>query len=331
MLGALALAGLPQQEPPLLHWNRFRTWADQHFTWGAQEFYFPELQRIEKRTFRADYSAATAYTNDGTIVYFVQEEQYYQALKATTGNPPTDAAGVVDDSRWAVAETSYGGEDYAATTTYAAGDRVFYPTTGLYYACHTASTGNAPTNTSYWGVLTVFDRYVDYEQSGQTVIGEVLEVWDGHPYRSYAAEPVDYVLSENGVQIVKNCPYVWVQFRLRMDSLTGDAWDSATVYTAGQQVYYRTSSTRGNFYNCVTTTSAGESPVSAAAKWSVVELPLVLKGYLVSALHAEWLIGDGQVDKGFAELARAKARLAEQVELLAAQQQQRQRTLVETR
>lgn len=331
LLGALALAGLPQADPPLIAWNRFRTWMDQHFTSGAQEFYFPELERIEKRTFRADYSAATAYTNDGTIIYFIQEEQYYQPLKATTGNPPADSLGVVDDSRWALAETSYTASDYSSATAYVAGDQVFYPTNGLYYQCHTASTGNAPTNTSYWGVLTAFDRYVDYEQTGQTELGEVLEVWDADPDVSYGAEPVAYRLSENGVQILRDLPYVWIQYRVRLSAITGDAWDSATAYSVGNQVYYRTSTTRGNFYACVSATSAGESPASAAAKWSVVEIPLVLKNYLVRALYSEWLAYDGQTEKSVLEMQRAKDLLAGQVELLAAQQQQGQRTVVVTR
>ena len=49
----------------------------------------------------------------------------------------------------------YAGADYAAMTVYAPGDKVFYTSTGDYYVCILASTGNVPTNATYWRRLTI--------------------------------------------------------------------------------------------------------------------------------------------------------------------------------
>lgn len=56
----------------------------------------------------------------------------------------------------------YTGTAYSATETYAADDQVYYSTTGDFYKCLQASTGNAPTETAYWERLTVPYRFLDY-------------------------------------------------------------------------------------------------------------------------------------------------------------------------
>lgn len=53
----------------------------------------------------------------------------------------------------------------------------------------------------------------------------------------------------------------------------------------------------GNFYQCVTATSAGESPATAPAKWSLVQIPARWRWLLVRLTYSHLLELDGQTDK----------------------------------
>jgi len=93
---------------------------------------------------------------------------------------------------------------------------------------------------------------------------------------------------------------------VRRSNLTGAVHSATATYAVGQQVYFTTTAGVGNFYDCATATSAGESPVSAAAKWTVVEIPYIFGQDLIWSAYADLLDADGQTDK--ARSARAAAR-----------------------
>jgi hypothetical protein len=61
----------------------------------------------------------------------------------------------------------------------------------------------------------------------------------------------------------------------------------------------------GNFYQCVTATNAGESPDSAPAKWSQVQIPARWRWVLARLTYANLLELDGQKDKANAERMNA--------------------------
>ena len=292
---------------------------------------WPWLLRLQERTYRADWSSATAYTA-GTIVFFPQEDKYYQALRSSTNQAPADSAGTLNSAYWAVAVVIPAGEDYDASTTYAPGDAVYYPTTDLYYQCHTASTGNAPSSTSYWGALVPFLKYVSLTQTGETAIGEVLDVWDQSPRRTTRATRVRHELDENGIMCVDGPARVWVEFKIPVPRIFGEAYSASSTYAVGDQIQFE--STSGNvpvidFYNCVTATSAGESPSSAAAKWERVEIPDEFKGYLGARCASMYLTGEN--DARFA-VANAEATRSWEalVDRLYRSQQQVPRTVVGT-
>lgn len=328
---ALALCGIPESAWLTEEQTRFRTAADLGLKRARRFHFWPFWLRAQERQFRADYASGTAYTNNGTIIFFEQTRQYYLALKATTGNPPADSNDDTDLARWAEAETSYSADDYSATKAYVAGDQVFYPTTGFFYQCHTASTGNLPTVTANWGRLYVFDRYVAWEQTGETALGDVLGVYDKNPRIFRNATPISYSLSENGVQVFQNVATVWLEFRLRAPRLKGAPYSATTAYAVNDQVYYSSATLAGNFYNCVTATSAGDSPDSAASKWSLVEIPEIFHEYLATHIYAHWLVQNGQVEKAAAVAADATELLAEQANSLTSAQQQSPRLTVNTR
>lgn len=240
--------------------------------------------RTEERTYRAEYASGTAYTA-GDEVYFVPSGKYYQAVKSTTGNAPaTGNPLTVNAAYWAESKTSYSGDEYAAATTYAAGDIVYYQTTDRYYQCHSASTGNAPTDTSYWGVLTALDKYIAWEQTGETAIGLVRGAFNKNPRIHKNWRRYRFTRNENGIQIPEGPNVVWLDFQLRAPELFGDDYSETATYTADvDQVLFTETSGAKNFYNCIVNTSAGEDPEDTAASWSKVNIPHYFKTWLVNA------------------------------------------------
>jgi hypothetical protein len=106
---------------------------------------------------------------------------------------------------------------------------------------------------------------------------------------------------------------VWVKFRLERPTLFGAVYDSAAGYAVGEQVYYRSATDPaaypGEFYDCVTAASSGDSPETDTDKWTLLEIPLVFESYLVRGTYADWLRSDGQAEKATIEDARAEKSL----------------------
>lgn len=261
------------------------------YAWGFRPW--SDLERTQQRFFRPAYAALTAYTA-GMERYDAATREYYQALRSTTGHAPT-IDGEENSAYWAVCADSYGADDWVTGTAYAVGDQVRNPLTDLFYQCHTAHTAGATFDATKFGALTPFDRYVAYEQTGEDAIEDVLRVTDLDPRVRADARTVKSWNSDNGVQVYEDLPFVWIELRVRVPELQGDAWDETLTYAADRQVYYATATVRGNFYDCLSTTSAGESPASAPNKWSQVELPRRLQAFLENGAASDWLMGnDGE-------------------------------------
>lgn len=238
---------------------------------------------------------------------------------------------------WAECEEDYDAAVYVRTTAYVVGDQVKYPPTNRSYQCYaTAAAGFLPTNTTYFAPLTDFDRYVALEQTGETKIGDVVGVYSKSPITWRNAELVDYYLSPDGIQVLEDLDTVWVEFKAKVPVLIGDTFSSTPTYTANlEQVYYRSSTTPasypGNMYDCVTTTSAGESPESAASKWSVVNIPRIFQRYIERGAYADYLLSDGDNEKAMIEEQRAAQLLADLVYRIGSTQNQTRRNIVLTR
>lgn len=210
---------------------------------------------------------------------------------------PESSTGTTCVGWWYPCQSSYSGSVWALATAYVAGDVVYYPVNDTYYACHTASTGNLPTDTSYFGALTVFDKYVGYTQTGFTAIGDVRDVYTKNPrvLKTYATP--DWTLTQNGVQVPNGPNVVWLEYRTRFVPLTGSDWASGTSYAVGDQVLYNSSGSIKNFYTCIQATSS-VAP-SNTAYWTIVEIPYLFQPYLVHGAFADVLRMDGQMDKAF--------------------------------
>ena len=314
---------------------RLQTFISKRLEQAVRYHFWPDWMRLEERFYRANYASGTTYsaptTTSATVIYYPPSARYYQNLKSTTGNAPatlTSGAYVTSLTYWADAATSYSGSDWAASTAYTQGTIVRRPDDGYYYQCHTAHTSSSSFDSTKFGALVPFDRYIAYSQTGQTVIGDVIEVWDKSPRIYKGAREVGYELSNNGIQIREDYNSVWLWYRLVIPRLSGSAYSATATYAVGDQVYFSSATVPGNFYDCVTATSAGESPSSASAKWSIVNIPRMFEDYLSWGAYADWLTGEGQNDKAMAEDRRAQQWLAREVGILTRQEQQQQRARV---
>lgn len=177
--------------------------ADQAYSWD----FWAEWLYCEQRAYRDSYDAGAAYapTADAPVErYYPPADSYYQALRATTGNAPaTDTGGTwaANTAYWAECQISYSGDDWAATTDYTAGITVRNPDDGRFYMCHTAHTSGSTFDATKFGLLTVFERYIDYGQTGQTPIDMVKALHWFDP-RTGTERPSDlpFKLTDRGVE-----------------------------------------------------------------------------------------------------------------------------------
>lgn len=224
-------------------------------------------------------------------------------------------------------ELRYYRDDYAAGTTYAAGDEVYYPTTALYYTALGATTGNAPTNATYWEPATELDAYIELEQTGQTAIGEVRGVFHHNPLTTRQPRRIEVMMGPHGLHLLGESlpPSAWVFYRQRPNEYTGDDYSATATYAAGAAIYYAgsTSAYEGDYWTCLSATSVAESPESTPAKWSRIEFPRWLKEAVCAQAHHEYLITDGApVDIRDRAAATAGSYLQQAVHLYAGQQRQ---------
>lgn len=197
--------------------------------------WWPALCRVEHRPLRVPYDSGTTY-DAGTEVWHEPSLKYYHAIAdVPTDEPPAEHDGTEWDTNvayWAESKRLYGGNDYDASTAYVAGDQVFYTTTNRWYQCHTAATGEAPTETDFWGPLVEFIPTLARVLAGYANIGHVRGMFCQDPRRYPETDTLDYEEVEDGWQVLsEGHPWPWVVYRLRCPRLEGLAYDATATYT----------------------------------------------------------------------------------------------------
>jgi hypothetical protein len=335
-----------------------RRFASKRLEAAWRYHYWPDLGRVEQRFYRLPYDATKTYSaavagvdNSANEVYWALTGQYFVALTTVPlATPPTDGNGVVDLAHWGITSqfaiqpdptgTEFNQQTvnvlpFNLTVTYNQGDRVQY-TNNVYQLFASTATGVLPTVAAAWGLVPPFDAYVPYEQTGQTAFTIVEGVFSSNPRITTRGNGLNYFLSERGVQVLTPIAFAWIQFRIRSPKLNGRPFNGEATYAAGNQMYYSSSTTPGNFYTCLTATAAGETPDTTAAKWSVVQIPRMFHRYLVLGIAADWErdlnpAEDAQQRASAAAFALAQQELDELKSLYVGQMGQRVKTEVRTR
>lgn len=220
-------------------------------------------------------------------------------------------------------EQRYYRDAFDADTSYAIGDQVVY--SGSYYQASAATTGNLPTDTDYWAVLTDLDPYISLTQLGQSVIGTVRLLSQDNPLQKRSPRRVPFVLGANGIQVIGQAIsplYVW--FREPVPDFSGADWSAETAYASGTSIYYASSTSgyEGDYWVAQSATLAAQSPETDADLWTKTEFPLWLRETVAHGAYANWLRQDGAPDLATLAEQQAQLLLYHEQDLLAGQQGQ---------
>ena len=189
--GSAALAGLQPSDLTAAEFALLRSAHDRRLQMAWECHRWPEICTYERRSFRAPYDAAHTYAA-GDEVLDILTLNYFQALTATTGNPPT-VNGVENSAYWAVCQASYPADPYNAGTAYQLGAQVLNPADGLVYQLY----NNLPATVDVNGVTCPYVLTV--KGSG---IADGIYVWQpGWPLGSWRAS--------SGANIWQNASF-WV-------------------------------------------------------------------------------------------------------------------------
>lgn len=150
-----------------------------------------------------------------------------------------------------------------------------------------------------------------WDQTGETFIEAIFNVWNRLPSSVTYAAPIPYTFSPAGVTLVgtgsaisPGSP-VFVDYRQPVPDYEGATFAALSTYAINDQVYFTDSDGVGNYWKCVAVTSAGESPSTTPAKWALIEIPQLFLDFTVYNAYAQWLRVEGR--NGAAEIAESRA------------------------
>lgn len=194
-----------------------------------------DLIVVERRQYEADWSTATSYAV-GEFVYYPGSDAYYQCVKAHSGHAPATDSGSgweTELAYWAEAARDFTADQYDASTTYAAGDMATY-TDGNAYQCHTASTGNAPTDTAYWGLLTPWIPAIPTSAAGRLAVGDMEGMFKADPRVWRLPERIAFERCSAGFVPLQTTitSRPWVRYLPIAHALDGEAFDATETYSA---------------------------------------------------------------------------------------------------
>lgn len=213
--------------------------------------------------------------------------------------------------------------DYAAGTTYATDDVVFYGDQ-YWISLADSNTGHTPaTGSAYWEATSDYDLYVARDQSwADTEIAEYLTITDRDPRKSKVPYYYLFTTDADGAWLTSNCSSatVWVRFRKVCPRFGHEEWADTTTYAAGDLAI----GGDGECYVCLTASTNNDPTLQASATyWQKVEFPESFERYVLHWARAWYLRDDGQDDKASAEEEMAEQALQMMsLELFGGQDQQ---------
>jgi hypothetical protein len=261
-------------------------WVQERARFAIEYYRWPSLLTVEYRYFR-DVWVAGVYAS-GAEVY--HNGSYWRASEAVTAD---DIPGEYGSNGVLLAGEGIGlaySED---------GDYIVY--TGL---------GDVE---SKWVELVRFRKIVQFEQPGKGKIGAFLGAWTVDPLKTTCAPKVDFLLIGDGAVFPPGYIYdgVWIAWRAPAESETPVEWVNTDVYAPAAVVYWT-----ANLYRVLSTTTAGDTPASASAKFELIEFPAWLAPAVKEGTYADILTADGQTAKAGTWHAKFLDQLDEQVSQL---------------
>lgn len=167
---------------------------------------------------------------------------------------------------------------------------------------------------------TASGQIIAWAQSGETVIGDVLGVFQYDPLDYDNPEPIGFRTTSAGIVLPERWVDgdVWILFREPTTPFTATTW-TAGVYAIGDTVYYPTT---GHCYICIAVTT-NQAPTNTSY-WETLPVPDFLAEAIKAGAYAATLSEEGQ--HGTATLAGAAMAelLAIEVDLVENQSQQNQ-------
>lgn len=295
VLGLISQIATADGEPDVALEATLNTFINFRVREAWRSFDWPDLCPVERRWFRPFWNSATTYAA-GDEVFHPESGMYLQALKGANLNqlPATLVGGSyeVNGAWWSQSLACYETTtQWASSVSYAVGDQVLYSGDQEVYQCHTAHTSSASFDSTKFGKLTAFVRYISPTQTGRSVIGELLEAYPKNPEVDPGVRPLKLSASYRGSIVADDGnPSCWIRFRKPVPTFSGAAYDAALTYSADQRVFYGE-----DYYVALGTVAPGVTP--PASPWSKLEFPAVLWGTVSYFAYADWLKSDGQHDK----------------------------------
>ena len=180
-----------------------------------------------------------------------------------------------------------------------------------------------------WPLTTVIEQrtpnanfVIALDQAGETEIDTVFEVYKTSPLIVSRPTRLPWTLTADGIQLIGQTAAVavWVYYRRESPTFSGSDYSASATYAVGDYIYYTNTAGKGNYYLCISATSAGQNPDTNAVKWTRQELPYDFLEFVIHSAYADWLRSDGQNDKGAQADAQASEILATTVDKLERQQ-----------
>lgn len=173
---------------------------------------------------------------------------------------------------------------------------------GYYSANGAISAGVLPLDDTSWSQVTDIDPpEVAYEQEDETAIGLVRLASAVDPLGAARPRKLPFQLTSTGVRLicdpVPTTVYLWYQ--VRPPELRGDAYAALSTYAVGDRIYFSsgTGDYRGDYWVCVSATTAAQTPITHPAKWSRVELPRFLLEAVAAGVAADRMRSEGKFEQ----------------------------------
>jgi hypothetical protein len=231
----------------------------------------------------------------------------------------------IESRRYGTGTWSATGGD-AGDGVYQSADIVYHSTS--YYQANTATTSSdVPGVSADWDLVTDFHHYIEYEQPGQTELGQVYRILSKDPQINHNWIEYDFTMSSIGVTLINGPDLPYIEFRKRAPELTGSDWDTEVAYAVDGQVYYS-----GDFWDALTVRSdSTAAPTSSdTVNWEKQSIPYIFKPYLEKAVASEMLLLDEKPELAMAQQAMAREALDIEAIKLYRQQGQTSRIKVRT-